>query len=138
MCLICCICPRRIWLKPFTYVFGFLKIIDHLTVCGSKLKVFNFLASSNWWEACCLLVFSVAISSTAAATFRQAVALIFDHVVHAEALPVGKFGCGHISRSSSVTGDVSRSMNHSEYVNHHVNHLWTKRSNLMHSVEILS
>ncbi|KAJ9185886.1 hypothetical protein P3X46_005466 [Hevea brasiliensis] len=58
---------------------------------------------------------SDSVRNTAAATFRQAVALIFDHVVHAEALPVEKFGSGgHISRSSSVTGDVSRSMNHSE------------------------
>ncbi|XP_043815885.1 protein MON2 homolog isoform X2 [Manihot esculenta] len=61
---------------------------------------------------------SDSVRNTAAATFRQAVALIFDHVVHAEALPVGKFGCGHISRSSSVTGDVSRSMNHSELLGH--------------------
>jgi hypothetical protein len=53
--------------------------------------------------------------STAAATIRQAVALIFDHVVHVESLPVGKFGSGgHISRSSSVTGDVNRSINYSE------------------------
>lgn len=59
----------------------------------------------------------MSFSSTAAATFRQAVALIFDHVVHAESLPAGKFGSGgHISRSSSVTGDVNRSFNNSEYV----------------------
>lgn len=56
-------------------------------------------------------------SSTAAATFRQAVALIFDHVVRAESLPSGKFGSGgYISRASSVTGDVSRNINLSEYV----------------------
>lgn len=56
-------------------------------------------------------------SSTAAATFRQAVALIFDHVVSAEALPVGKYGSGsYISRTSSVPGDISRSINRLEYV----------------------
>lgn len=56
-------------------------------------------------------------SSTAAATFRQAVALIFDHVVCAESLPAGKIvSGGYISRASSVTGDVSRNVNLSEYV----------------------
>lgn len=55
--------------------------------------------------------------STAAATFRQAVALIFDHVVAAESLPADKFGLGgHVVRTSSVTGDVGRSMNLSESV----------------------
>lgn len=56
-------------------------------------------------------------SSTAAATFRQAVALIFDHVVSAESLPAGKFVTGnYISRTSSVPGDISCSINLSEYV----------------------
>ncbi|KAH9688323.1 ARM repeat superfamily protein [Citrus sinensis] len=60
---------------------------------------------------------SDSVRNTAAATFRQAVALIFDHVVRAESLPMGKFGSGaHITRTNSVTGDVSRSINHSEYV----------------------
>lgn len=55
--------------------------------------------------------------STAAATFRQAVALIFDRVVLAESLPTGKFGFGgQLSRTNSVTGDVNRSINLSEYV----------------------
>ena len=55
--------------------------------------------------------------STAAATFRQAVALIFDHVVRAESLPAGKLGSGgYISQSSSVTSDVNRSINRAEYV----------------------
>lgn len=55
------------------------------------------------------------VRNTAAATIRQAVALIFDNVVHVESLPVGKFGFGgHISRSSSVTSDVNRSINSSE------------------------
>uniref|UniRef100_A0A6N2LZA3 Protein MON2 homolog n=1 Tax=Salix viminalis TaxID=40686 RepID=A0A6N2LZA3_SALVM len=55
------------------------------------------------------------VRNTAAATIRQAVALIFDNVVHVESLPAGKFGSGgHISRSSSVTSDVNRSINSSE------------------------
>jgi len=54
--------------------------------------------------------------STAAATFRQAVALVFDQVVLAESLPAGKFGYGgQLSRTNSVTGDVNRSINLSEY-----------------------
>ncbi|CAI0384415.1 unnamed protein product [Linum tenue] len=58
---------------------------------------------------------SDSVRNTAAATFRQAVALVFDQVVVAETLPVGKFSSGvHLSRSSSVTVDVNRSMNHSE------------------------
>ncbi|KAF4375166.1 hypothetical protein F8388_017312, partial [Cannabis sativa] len=45
------------------------------------------------------------------------VALIFDHVVSAESLPSGKFGSGgYISGASSVTGEVSRSINLLEYV----------------------
>jgi len=55
--------------------------------------------------------------STAAATFRQAVALIFDRVVLAESLPAGKFGFGgQLTRTTSVTGDVNRSINLSKYV----------------------
>lgn len=55
--------------------------------------------------------------STAAATFRQAVALIFDRVVFAESLPAGKFVFGgQLSRTNSVTGDVNRGINLSEYV----------------------
>lgn len=64
---------------------------------------------------------SDSVRNTAAATIRQAVALIFDHVVHVESLPVGKFGSGgHISRSSSVTGDVNRSINNSESWEHEI------------------
>ncbi|KAK7391921.1 hypothetical protein VNO78_20345 [Psophocarpus tetragonolobus] len=60
---------------------------------------------------------SDSVRNTAAATFRQAVALIFDRVVLAESLPAGKFGFGgQLSRTSSVTGDVNRSINLSEYV----------------------
>ncbi|WOG82786.1 hypothetical protein DCAR_0101954 [Daucus carota subsp. sativus] len=58
---------------------------------------------------------SDSVRNTAAATFRQAVALIFDHVVSAEALPTGKYGSGgYISRSNSVTSDVNRNINHLE------------------------
>ncbi|XP_050379358.1 uncharacterized protein LOC126796668 isoform X2 [Argentina anserina] len=55
------------------------------------------------------------VRNTAAATFRQAVALIFDHVVCAECLPAGKLSSGgYISRTSPVSGDVSCSINLSE------------------------
>ncbi|KAL6961722.1 hypothetical protein U1Q18_048565 [Sarracenia purpurea var. burkii] len=55
------------------------------------------------------------VRNTAAATFRQAVALIFDHLVCAESLPAGKIGSGgYISRSNSVTSDVNRSINRTE------------------------
>lgn len=57
---------------------------------------------------------SDSVRNTAAATFRQAVALIFDHVVFAESLPTGKFGSGgYITRTNSVTSDVNRSINQS-------------------------
>ena len=42
-------------------------------------------------------------------------ALIFDRVVVAESLPAGKFG-GQLTRTTSVTGDVNRSINLSKYV----------------------
>ncbi|RYQ90745.1 hypothetical protein Ahy_B09g096751 isoform H [Arachis hypogaea] len=58
---------------------------------------------------------SDSVRNTAAATFRQAVALIFDRVVLAESLPAGKFGFGgQLSRTSSVTGDVNRGINLSD------------------------
>ncbi|OVA15488.1 protein of unknown function DUF1981 [Macleaya cordata] len=58
---------------------------------------------------------SDSVRNTAAATFRQAVALVFDHVICAETLPAGKVGSGsQSSRSSSVTGDLNRSINRSE------------------------
>lgn len=51
------------------------------------------------------------VHSTAAATLRQAVALIFDRVISAEALPVSIVGPSRrTSRSSSISGDVSRSI----------------------------
>ncbi|KAL0926436.1 hypothetical protein M5K25_002670 [Dendrobium thyrsiflorum] len=55
---------------------------------------------------------SDSVRNTAAATFRQAVALIFNNVVHAESLPAGKYG-SHASRVNSVTNDVTRSINQS-------------------------
>ncbi|XP_073141433.1 uncharacterized protein [Henckelia pumila] len=58
---------------------------------------------------------SDSVRNTAAATFRQAVALIFDRVISAESLPAGKFGSGgYISRTNSVTNDVSRNINRLE------------------------
>ncbi|KAH7372647.1 hypothetical protein KP509_17G014700 [Ceratopteris richardii] len=51
------------------------------------------------------------VHSTAAATIRQAVALIFDRVIAAEGLPVGSAAPSRrTSRSNSVSGDVSRSI----------------------------
>lgn len=77
-----------------------------LYFCIDFICLFN-LGSLLMWK----------ISSTAAATFRQAVALIFDHVVCAETLPSGKLSSGgYISRTSPVSGDVSCSINLSEYV----------------------
>ncbi|XP_042513144.1 protein MON2 homolog isoform X2 [Macadamia integrifolia] len=58
---------------------------------------------------------SDSVRNTAAATFRQAVALIFDRVILAESLPAGKGGSGSQNfRTYSLTGDVSRSINQSE------------------------
>ncbi|KAJ4955381.1 hypothetical protein NE237_012164 [Protea cynaroides] len=58
---------------------------------------------------------SDSVRNTAAATFRQAVALIFDCVIRAESLPAGKVGSGIQNfQTYSVTGDVSRSINRSE------------------------
>ncbi|KAK6139372.1 hypothetical protein DH2020_026880 [Rehmannia glutinosa] len=54
---------------------------------------------------------SDSVRNTAAATFRQAVALIFDHVICAESLPTGRFGSGgYTSRTNSVTSDVNRNI----------------------------
>jgi hypothetical protein len=51
------------------------------------------------------------VHGTAAATLRQAVALIFDRVVSAEKLPVLSSGWrSRTARSISVSGDVSRNM----------------------------
>ncbi|AED93753.1 ARM repeat superfamily protein [Arabidopsis thaliana] len=54
------------------------------------------------------------VYNTAAATFRQAVALIFDQVVSAESLPMPKFGSSsQTARTGSVTGDLSQNINNS-------------------------
>ncbi|VFQ70896.1 unnamed protein product [Cuscuta campestris] len=58
---------------------------------------------------------SYSVRNTAAATFRQAVALIFDRVVTAESLPSEKFKFAsgvHMSRSNSVTSDITRNITH--------------------------
>nr|XP_043614780.1 protein MON2 homolog [Erigeron canadensis] len=58
---------------------------------------------------------SDSVRNTAAATFRQAVALLFDRVLSSESLPAGKFvHGGYISRSTSVTSDVNHSINNSK------------------------
>ncbi|XP_056845937.1 uncharacterized protein LOC108812514 isoform X3 [Raphanus sativus] len=55
------------------------------------------------------------VYNTAAATFRQAVAMIFDQVVSAESLPMSKFGSSsQTARTGSVTGDLSQNINSSE------------------------
>ncbi|ESQ32284.1 hypothetical protein EUTSA_v10003510mg [Eutrema salsugineum] len=55
------------------------------------------------------------VYNTAAATFRQAVALIFDQVVSAESLPMPKFGSSsQTARTGSVTGDLSQNISNSE------------------------
>ncbi|KAI8555870.1 hypothetical protein RHMOL_Rhmol05G0207500 [Rhododendron molle] len=75
---------------------------------------------------------SDSVRNTAAATFRQAVALIFDHVVSAESLPAGKLGSGgYISRSSSVTSDINRSINRAEYG---ISHYYTCSSGVLHKL----
>ncbi|KAF2564483.1 hypothetical protein F2Q70_00018593 [Brassica cretica] len=57
------------------------------------------------------------VYNTAAATFRQAVAMIFDQVVSAESLPMLKYGSSsQTARTGSVTGDLSQNINSSEYV----------------------
>ncbi|XP_015699269.1 protein MON2 homolog isoform X1 [Oryza brachyantha] len=53
---------------------------------------------------------SDSVRNTAAATFRQAVALVFDNVVHAESLPSSKASAARLSsRASSVADNVTRS-----------------------------
>ncbi|XP_022932524.1 protein MON2 homolog isoform X1 [Cucurbita moschata] len=60
---------------------------------------------------------SDSVRNTAAATFRQAVALIFDHVIFAESLPAGKFGTGSLTSRTMVTADVDHNINSSETMN---------------------
>ncbi|XP_051226815.1 uncharacterized protein [Lolium perenne] len=53
---------------------------------------------------------SDSVRNTAAATFRQAVALVFDNVVLAESLPTGKASPARLSsRASSVANNLTRS-----------------------------
>ncbi|KAF8766177.1 hypothetical protein HU200_007680 [Digitaria exilis] len=53
---------------------------------------------------------SDSVRNTAAATFRQAVALVFDNVIRAESLPSGKASSARISsRVSSVADNVTHS-----------------------------
>lgn len=48
--------------------------------------------------------------STAAATFRQAVALIFENVVRAESLSVAKARSGNYIQTIFASDDVSHNM----------------------------
>ncbi|XP_019097538.1 PREDICTED: protein MON2 homolog isoform X8 [Camelina sativa] len=58
---------------------------------------------------------SPSVYNTAAATFRQAVALIFDQVLLAESLPMPKYGSSsQTARTGSVAGDLSQNINNSE------------------------
>lgn len=55
--------------------------------------------------------------STAAATFRQAVALVFDSVAYVESLPPGRIGCSsYVSRTTTITDEISRSFSTSLYM----------------------
>lgn len=57
---------------------------------------------------------SDSVHNTAAATFRQAAALVFDNVVRVESLQSAKVGSGGFSsRTSSVTVDIDRNINQS-------------------------
>ncbi|XP_074581344.1 uncharacterized protein LOC141837874 isoform X2 [Curcuma longa] len=50
------------------------------------------------------------VHSTAAATFRQAVALVFDSVAYVESLPSGRIGCSsYVSRTTTISDEISRS-----------------------------
>lgn len=81
----------------------------------SSISIFLFVGLLPY-QLLPLTLYCVWFYSTAAATFRQAVALIFDHVVRAESLPTGKCGSGgYTSRSTSVTSDVNRNINKLEY-----------------------
>ncbi|CAL4973786.1 unnamed protein product [Urochloa decumbens] len=56
---------------------------------------------------------SDSVRNTAAATFRQAVALVFDNVVRVESLPSGKASSARLSsRVSSVADNVTHSFSH--------------------------
>ncbi|CAH8299817.1 unnamed protein product [Eruca vesicaria subsp. sativa] len=71
------------------------------------------------------------VYNTAAATFRQAVAMIFDQVVSAESLPVSKFGSSsQTARTGSVTGDLSQNINGSESLEKDISGRSTMRDTL--------
>ncbi|XP_021311537.1 protein MON2 homolog isoform X3 [Sorghum bicolor] len=56
---------------------------------------------------------SDSVRNTAAATFRQAVALVFDNVIRAESLPSGKASSARLgSRVTSVADNVTHSFSH--------------------------
>lgn len=101
------------WCKPVSLTPGVIwscHMYKYLMLQSTRFCILQLDFAS--YMCVCMQLFC----STAAATFRQAVALIFDRVVLAESLPAGKFGFGsQLSRTSSVTGDVNRSINLTEY-----------------------
>lgn len=87
--------------------------------CAQVCILESYLNTLTWVELYFLTVSYLHLLwvSTAAATFRQAVALIFDSVACIESLPPGKIGSGsHTSRASTIMDDISRSFNNSVYV----------------------
>ncbi|OAY78947.1 Protein MON [Ananas comosus] len=97
------------------------KLISHDAVALSALtEILSTLKDENMAQAlgiCLHLLESNrsldSVRSTAAATFRQAVALVFDNVVRSESLPPGKIGSSSLISRSSVTDIVSRSFSQS-------------------------
>uniref|UniRef100_M4D0I4 Protein MON2 homolog n=1 Tax=Brassica campestris TaxID=3711 RepID=M4D0I4_BRACM len=97
------------------------KLISHDAVEPSSLKeILTTLKDDNMVLALsiCLRLLDnnrlPSVYNTAAATFRQAVALVFDQVVSAESLPMPKFSSSsQTARTGSVTGDLSQNINNS-------------------------
>ncbi|KAG5394558.1 hypothetical protein IGI04_024521 [Brassica rapa subsp. trilocularis] len=97
------------------------KLISHDAVEPSSLKeILATLKDDNMVLALsiCLRLLDnnrlPSVYNTAAATFRQAVALVFDQVVSAESLPMPKFSSSsQTARTGSVTGDLSQNINNS-------------------------
>lgn len=90
------------------YVIEFTRMmsLSNMIIIHQLLAIFPLYLTNT---------FHSSVYSTAAATFRQAVALIFDHVIFAESLPAGKFGTGSLTSRTMVTADVDHNINSSEY-----------------------
>ncbi|KAG6497332.1 hypothetical protein ZIOFF_045231 [Zingiber officinale] len=94
------------------------KLIAHNAVAPSAVKdILSTLKEENMAQALgiCLRLLensrsTDSVHSTAAATFRQAVALVFDSVAYVESLPSGRIGCSsYVSRTTTITDEISRS-----------------------------